>query len=116
MGPVQLRIEEGNLYQAWEKSRRSEIEATGGDKPEPKKVIETWVCRPPNLLMFQLNRVQYDMTTLKLKKDNSEFHFDREIYLDLFLNKNKDSSDLHLTGVEDKKQELKKLKEENEIL
>lgn len=26
MGPVQLRIEEGNLYQAWEKSRRSEIE------------------------------------------------------------------------------------------
>ena len=26
MGPVQLRIEEGNLYHAWEKSRRSEIE------------------------------------------------------------------------------------------
>jgi hypothetical protein len=26
MGPIQLRIEEGNLYQAWEKNRISEIE------------------------------------------------------------------------------------------
>jgi hypothetical protein len=32
MGPVQLRIEEGNLYQAWEKSRRSEIEGWKGEK------------------------------------------------------------------------------------
>ena len=116
MGPVQLRIEEGNLYQAWEKSRRSEIDAVEGDKPEPKKVIETWVCRPPNLLVFQLNRVQYDMTTFKLKKDNSEFHFDKEIYLDLFLNQNKDRSDTHLTGVEEMKKELKQRKEEREIV
>lgn len=45
MGPVQLRIEDGNLYQGWEKSRRSEIEGE-------TKFLETWVCRPPNILMF----------------------------------------------------------------
>ena len=31
MGPIQLRIEEGNLYQAWEKSRRSDIEGYQGE-------------------------------------------------------------------------------------
>ena len=31
LGPIQLRIEEGNLYQAWEKSRYSEIEGFKGD-------------------------------------------------------------------------------------
>jgi hypothetical protein len=52
MGPVQLRIEEGNLYQAWEKSRWSEIEGWKGKKPGQIKVLETWICRPPNVMMF----------------------------------------------------------------
>jgi hypothetical protein len=88
MGPVQLRIEEGNLYHAWEKSRRSEIDGWKGPKPGMKKVIETWICRPPNIMMFQLNRVNYDYRKQKLVKDNSRFDFDKKIYLDEFLNLN----------------------------
>ena len=30
LGPIQLRIDEANLYQAWERSRRSEIEGYKG--------------------------------------------------------------------------------------
>ena len=93
MGPIQLRIEEDNLYQSWDKCRRSLIEGWVGDKPGQTKVVETWICRPPNILMFQLNRVQYDIDKQKLVKDNSRFYFDKEIYLDLFLHKNKDISD-----------------------
>lgn len=52
MGPIQLRIEEGNLYQAWEKSRRSDIDGFKGDIEGQKKIIETWICRPPNILLF----------------------------------------------------------------
>ena len=52
MGPVQLRIEEGNLYQAWEKCRRSEIDGFKGEREGQTKVLETWVCRPPNVMMF----------------------------------------------------------------
>ena len=33
MGPIQLRIDEGNLYHAWEKSRLSEIDGYRGNKP-----------------------------------------------------------------------------------
>jgi len=61
--------------------------------------------------MFQLNRVQYDMKKQKLVKDNSKFEFETEIYLDLFLNANKERSDTHLAELEKMKQELKHLKE-----
>jgi len=100
MGPVQLRVEEGNLYQAWESCRRSEIEGFVGDKPGQRKLLETWVCRPPNVLMFQLNRVQYNFEQRKLVKDNSRFDFEKEIYLDLFLNINKEKSDAHRAYVQ----------------
>jgi len=116
MGPIQLRIEEDNLYQAWEKSRRSEIEGFKGDNPGQTKQVETWLCRPPNVMMFQLNRVNYDMQKNKLVKDNSRFDFDKEIYLDLFLNQNKERSDKHRSELEKKKKTLKGLKETYHLL
>jgi len=61
LGPIQLRIDEGNLYQAWERSRRSEIEGYKGEIEGQRKVLETWLCRPPNIMLFQLNRVNFDM-------------------------------------------------------
>ena len=52
MGPIQLRIEEGNLYHAWEKSRFSELEDYKGDVPGQQKFVETFLCRPPNVLLY----------------------------------------------------------------
>ena len=86
LGPIQLRIDEGNLYQAWERSRRSEIEGYKGDVEGQTKILETWVCRPPNIMLFQLNRGNFDMKKQKLVKDNGRFDFDKTIYLNLFLN------------------------------
>ena len=83
------------MYHAWEKCRRSEIEGYRGDKEGQKKVLETWICRPPNVMMFQLNRVNYDYRTQKLVKDNSKFDFDQTIYLDEFLNVNKERCTKH---------------------
>lgn len=65
-----------------------------------KKVIETWICRPPNIMMFQLNRVNYDYRKQKLVKDNSRFDFDKKIYLDEFLNLNQDRSKKHRMELE----------------
>ena len=67
-------------------------------------------------MMFQLNRVQYDMQKQKLVKDNSRFEFDKEIYLELFLNINKESSDKHRAELEKMKIELKKVKEMHDNL
>lgn len=45
--------------------------------------------------MFQLNRVTYDYKNMKLIKDNSKFEFDQEIFLDLFLNQNRERAQIH---------------------
>lgn len=112
MGPVQLLIEEGNLYQAWETSRISYLDDYVGESKGQRKAIETWICRPPNVMMFQLNRVRFDLNFQREVKDNSKFTFDKEIYLDLFLNKNMERSIEHRKEIESSKQELKKLQDE----
>lgn len=107
MGPIQLRINEGKLYSSWEASRISEIEGTN-------KVLETWVCRPPNILMFQLNRVNYDFKQSKLIKDNSKFEFDKTIFMDLFLNQNRERAEKHQKELDQMKVDIKILKDSYE--
>jgi len=51
------------------------------------------------------------MQAQKLVKDNGRFDFDKEIYLDLFLNSNKERSDSHMAELMKNKEALKKLKD-----
>ena len=52
MGPIQLSIDKGKLYYNWEAFRNSEVEEYKGEKEGQRKFLETWICRPPNVLMF----------------------------------------------------------------
>jgi len=52
MGPVQLNLKNETLYNAWEQSRISEIEDYKGANANQTKKVETWICRPPNILLF----------------------------------------------------------------
>ena len=73
--------------------------------------LETWVCRPPNVMMFQLQRVTYDKEKQKLVKENSRFDFDQTIYLDLFLNINKEKAEKHQEYLQQTKMDLKVMKD-----
>ena len=73
--------------------------------------LETWVCRPPNVMMFQLQRVMYDKEKQKLVKENTRFEFDKTIYLDLFLNINKEKAEKHQEYLERTKADLKIMKD-----
>lgn len=99
------------LYEAWEASRKSEVEGFKGENEGQTKHLETWICRPPNMLMFQVNRVSYDYENKKLVKDNSRFEFDKQIYLDLFLNNNKEEAYKHYEKLEQLRADLKILKD-----
>lgn len=89
MGPIQLKLEEGNnLYQCWDASRNFEIKDFNGNHEGLRKYVETWIQTPPKIVMFQLNRVSYDYNNSKLIKNNSRFQFDKIIYIDLYLEKN----------------------------
>ena len=89
MGPVQLDLKHENLYNAWEHGRNQTVDGYKGLKEGQEMKTETWICRPPNIMMFNLNRVDFDKKSCKLVKNNSRFEFDQTIYLDLFLNQNK---------------------------
>lgn len=71
---------------------------------------ESWMCRPPNVLMFNLNRVDYDRSKQRLVKNNKRFEFDQTIYLDMFLNQNKEKANEHKQTMDRMKQDLKQLK------
>ena len=61
MGPIQLKLEEGNnLYQCWEATRNYEIKDYIGSEGGMRKFVENWIQTPPKIVMFQLNRVTYD--------------------------------------------------------
>ena len=63
------------------------------------------------MLMFQLNRVNYDFKNQKLVKDNSRFEFDKQIYLDLFLNQNKEQAAKHYEKLDQMRADLRLLKD-----
>jgi hypothetical protein len=103
MGPVQLSLDHENLYSAWEHSINSDIKDYKGVNENQQMITESWICRPPNVMMFNLNRVDYDRKQQKLVKNNKKFIFDETIYLDMFLNQNKEKAYQH-------KQHLKKIR------
>jgi hypothetical protein len=92
MGPIQLSIDNENLYSAWEHSFNSVIKDYQGVGEGQRMQTESWMCRPPNVLMFNLSRVDYDRTKQRLVKNNKRFEFDQTIYLDMFLNQNKEKA------------------------
>ena len=110
MGPIQLKLEEGNnLYQCWDASRNFEIKDFNGNHEGLRKYVETWIQTPPKIVMFQLNRVSYDYNNSKLIKNNSRFQFDKIIYIDLYLEKNMKKAYDYNKKLEKMKDDLKML-------
>lgn len=102
-------MKDEKLYESWELARKNLTKDYAGLKEGQMLETETWVCRPPNVLMFQINRIDYDRKLQKMTKDMRKFSFDKEIYLDLFLNQN-------LQRTENFRKDLGKMKEDLQIL
>ena len=102
LGTIQLLDSDGDFYKAWTQSFREVHEINGG-----KLTKDIKICRPPNILAFQIQRVKYQLNDQK--KVNSVFKFDQEIYLDLFLNLKKQETDEHWKRYEQKQAELAEL-------
>jgi len=72
MGPINLDIGFGNLRDAWDKTLYTEVEGFKNES-NAKCFNETLIKEPPNVLLFILNRVQYDIETKGLKKNLDKF-------------------------------------------
>jgi len=59
MGPIMVDIENGHLMDDWEQSSRTEVSDYKAGKSEVC-INESWIKQPPNIVVFNLNRVKYD--------------------------------------------------------
>lgn len=50
-----------------------------------KCVKETWIQELPKVLLFTINRVNYDLKQKKLVKNNKRFDFEKVLYADKFM-------------------------------
>ncbi|KAL4510751.1 hypothetical protein ABPG72_004905 [Tetrahymena utriculariae] len=106
---IYLQTECKDLISAWEEQRTYTVDDFKNDKNE--KVVATmqfWISKIPEVLLFQIQRMQYDQKTQEVVKIHSEFSFDKEIYVDRFLEVNKDM----YFQIQNKQQSLKKQKDE----
>lgn len=102
MGPVILDITNaGSLYEAWSATTLVEIEdfnckevaqsffqdivPNGDPQMKTKCVKETWIKELPKVLLFTINRVNYDFKLKKLVKNSKRFDFEKVLYADKFL-------------------------------
>ena len=76
MGPIYLDISLSRLYEAWDEQALQEVEDFHS-LPGQKVFSESWIFKPSSLLFFTLNRVQYDVKSQSLVKNNGFFHFER---------------------------------------
>jgi hypothetical protein len=81
MGPIMLEIENLNLMDAWEDASFSEVADFKAGLSETC-VNENWIKDPPNVLIFNLNRVKYDTKSKSVIKDCRKFTFEKLIYVD----------------------------------
>ncbi|EAS07365.3 ubiquitin carboxy-terminal hydrolase (macronuclear) [Tetrahymena thermophila SB210] len=106
---IYLQTECKDLISAWEEQRNYTVDDFKNDKNE--KVIASmqfWISKIPEVLLFQIQRMQYDQKTKEVVKIHTEFSFDKEIYVDRFLEVNKDM----YFQIQNKQQSLKKQKDD----
>jgi len=77
-------MQECNLYDAWDSSYHYSFD--GDDKLNYHK--RSYVFNVPDVFTFQLMRATFDFDQNRLKKINTKFDFDEEIYIDRFLYQN----------------------------
>ena len=86
---IDLQLKDGEILKAWEKSWNTRIENYKINSQKSSSVYKKELCNDlPNLLLFQVNRIEFK-EGYQMIKNNTHFFFEKEIYIDQFLEKNK---------------------------
>ncbi|CAK60951.1 unnamed protein product (macronuclear) [Paramecium tetraurelia] len=88
---IPLDLKDGNLYDSFDNFIVNNIDDFKNDFDETVQAVKyNWIHSPPQKLSFQIQRVIYCKEKNDLIKQNDEFTFDEEIYLDRFLIENRE--------------------------
>lgn len=85
-GQIELRVDSKELYAAWDDSYYCTINdylTSQGNTTQATQ--EVWLQRLPAVLLFQINRVKYDLKSCTSVKDHSTFEFPQIVYPDRYM-------------------------------
>ncbi|CAK58035.1 unnamed protein product (macronuclear) [Paramecium tetraurelia] len=86
---IPINLKDANLYDGLENFVINSVEDFKNDLSEIVCATNyNWIQGAPQTLSFQIQRVDYCKEKHDLIKQNDEFYFEEEIYLDRFLNEN----------------------------
>lgn len=92
-GQIILDVEEKDLYSAWDASYHCEVDGYLVENiGKTRAVQEIWPKNFPGVLLFQIQRVKYDLSVNNTVKINKRFSFPQEIFTDRFLGDNSQES------------------------
>jgi uncharacterized UBP type Zn finger protein len=89
---VIVNVKDRNLISAWKKSWKTVIPDYKIDDTKNVKTTVTkreFISECPEMLIFQVNRVEYT-ERFEMVKVNDSFDFEKELFIDQFLEKNSD--------------------------
>lgn len=111
LGSIFLDIEQDNLYEALNAAFLDQISDFMKDYEYSRCMSESYITQPPNVFFFSLNRVQYNKQLKQLVKNNKVFKFEKVIYADAFMHKNKRSTKQMRKELQNTKEKVKLLTE-----
>lgn len=88
MGPINLSMNQSCLWDAWDEQLLTEVEGFKSES-NAKCFNETLIKHPPNVLLFLINRVQFDKKANNLVKNKNKFTFEKTMFIDAFLLENR---------------------------
>lgn len=89
-GQIILDVDEKDLYSAWDACYNCVIEDYLIHDEATTVIQEIWPQKFPGVLLFQIQRVKYDLASNNTIKINKAFQFPQEVYPDRFLLQNKE--------------------------
>ncbi|KAJ5066602.1 ubiquitin carboxyl-terminal hydrolase 14 [Anaeramoeba ignava] len=104
-----LSVESGDLYSSLNQyTSKTEIEFTNRNKPTINTTKQIKFARLPPMMIFQLQRAQFDPKSKSMFKNSSPFVFEEIIYMDRFMEENSDAQ----IDAQESEQKIKKLEQE----
>ncbi|CAD8145218.1 unnamed protein product [Paramecium octaurelia] len=113
---IQIDVSNKFLMEGLEKQLNQVLEYKNEKGLYQQAINSFWISQAPQVLSFQLQRVEFHKEFLSFAKINSPFQFDKEIYIDRFLLSNQKIAKEIQTQNQQMSDRLKKIDQELELL
>ncbi|CAK77957.1 unnamed protein product (macronuclear) [Paramecium tetraurelia] len=109
---IQIDVNSKSLFEGFDKYMNQAVEYKNEKDEYQQAIKQFWIQSAPQVLTFQIQRVEYSKEFGSFTKINSFFHFEKEIYIDRYLLSNQKLAKDIQTQNQQMRDRLKKIDQE----